>query len=158
MMLLSALFAVATATTPNCPVTCEQVQVNGTRVNHTADSTDPYNYATSLTHSTIDDNSYRIKVTHNVYNANTGSYKHHRCYKTTNMAVDITQRCVCECITSSNNNNNKFPTYPDATITPYNPWGTHDDVKTGNVNNNKDLATFWSDRTSAQAATANTNV
>merc|ERR1719446_1614088 len=127
MMLLSALFAVATATTPNCPVTCEQVQVDGTRVNHTPDSPDPHNYATSLTHSTSDDSDWKIKVTHKVYDANTGSYKHHRCYKTTNMAVPKAQRCLCECITSSNNNPNKK------------------------------LATFWTDRTAAQATAANTN-
>merc|ERR1719316_23214 len=158
-LLTLAMLSGAAATT-KCPVTCKQVQISDTtRVSHEPHSP---NYANSLVHNSVADDDWRIKVTHNVYDVNTGAYMHHRCFKTTDETVNQADRCRCECLTLTSTNPTKnaitkFPKYSQDIIVPYNPYGDHDDVKTGNANNNKALSAFWSDRTSDEAEAANTN-
>jgi hypothetical protein len=148
-----------------CPVTCVQYPVNGTRINHTPDSTTPYNYATSYTHSSEAHSDWKIKVTHNTLDVNSHAWKHHRCYKTTDPSLSREENCACECETAANNNPNlgavakaQFPLYPNEPLIPYNPYHGHPDVehKFGNPHDQHDLLKFWSDRTRAEANAANT--
>merc|ERR1711934_567474 len=75
-----------------CPVTCKQGKVTGSRVLHQSP------------HSTVEDDDWTIKVTHLVYNANNKAYKHHRCYKTYDESKDQADRCECECETLTERN------------------------------------------------------
>merc|ERR1711918_249608 len=74
--------------------------VTGQKRSHTPDSTDPHNYANSLTHGEFTDDGFKIKVTHDVNEINIykggqheQSYMHHRCFR-----IAETQTCTCECI------------------------------------------------------------